>query len=115
MAHHETFREELGTKYPTYGHAIWEPDPGGQYDAVEVGDVGFIREGCFLRLFNALLPADHPSQNLGVPDSYEQLRPSIQNHIRRGRIRVGDRDRPNDFCSKHVTLVSRGAEYNASG
>ena len=34
------FREELAIRYPTHGHALWEPDPGGLYEAVEVGDVG---------------------------------------------------------------------------
>lgn len=40
---------------------------------VRVGDVGFIREGIFHRLFNALLPADHPIQVTGVPRGYTPL------------------------------------------
>ena len=50
MAHYGIFRQELAFAYPTYGNALWEPDPGGQYNAVEVGDVGFIRRGHFLAL-----------------------------------------------------------------
>ena len=61
MAHYDIFRDQLGIKYPAFGHALWEPNPGRLYSPVEVGDVGFIREGKFHRLFNALLPADHPS------------------------------------------------------
>ncbi len=61
MAHYDIFRDQLGIKYPAFGHALWEPNPGRLYSPVEVGDVGFIREGKFRRVFNALLPADHPS------------------------------------------------------
>ena len=59
-----TFREELATTHPLQGHALWEPDPGGLYDAVAVGDVGFIREGCFYTLFNVCVP--HLIQTLMV-------------------------------------------------
>lgn len=83
MAHYDIFRDQLGLKYPAYGHALWEPSPGRLYSGVEVGDVGFIREGQFRRLFNALLPADHPSHtNFGVPESYEPLTtPGVAEHI----------------------------------
>ena len=39
----KTFREELAIRYPTLGHALWELDPWGLYNAVQVGDVGFIK------------------------------------------------------------------------
>jgi hypothetical protein len=70
---YEIFREELAIKYPGYGHALWQPSPGGRYTAVQVGDVGFIREGYFHRLFNILLPADHESHRNGVPQNHEPL------------------------------------------
>ncbi|KAI0248856.1 hypothetical protein BJV78DRAFT_1284407 [Lactifluus subvellereus] len=64
----DIFRNQLAFKYPAYGHALWVPGP------VEIGDVGFLRDGRFNRLFNALLPADDPSQGpFGVPRDYEQL------------------------------------------
>ncbi|KAH8993659.1 hypothetical protein EDB83DRAFT_2211367, partial [Lactarius deliciosus] len=57
-----------------YGHALWDPDPGNLYPAVEVGDVGYIHEGKFHRLFNVLLPAEDESHaDFGVPENYEQL------------------------------------------
>jgi hypothetical protein len=77
---YDIFREELATKYPTYGHALWEPSPG-HYTAVEIGDVGFIREGRFHRLFNILLPEDHPSHQNGVPQRHEPLVLSIRSII----------------------------------
>jgi hypothetical protein len=106
----DTFRDELATRYSSCGAALWEPDPGALYDTVEVGDVGYIREGKFHRLFNVFLPGDHPShRNYGVPEYHEELQVNMEDHIDKGR------DNRKNFCSKHVTQVSRGLEYNASG
>ena len=117
MAHDSTFREELAIAYPTYGTALWEPDPMGQYDAIEVGDVGFIRRGtgCFQRLFNVLHHKDHPShRNTSlVPEDHEQLQP-ISGHILKGKIRTGSRKNSHHFCSKHVTLEFEGRGPAAS-
>ena len=108
MAHYDTFRDQLGIKYPAFGHALWEPNPGRLYPPVEVGDVGFIREGKFHRLFNTLLPANHPShQRFGVPEYYEPLRPSVADHIDSGMLS------PNDFCSYGVTVSSGGLDIFA--
>ena len=38
--------------------------PGERYTSVEIGDVGFVRQGYFHRLFNILLPEDHPSHQV---------------------------------------------------
>ena len=115
MAHHNIFRDELGIAYPSYGLALWEPDPGGQYDAVEVGDVGFVREGYFQRLFNILHPRDHPSHRNPslVPEDHEQFQP-IPDHIRTGQLRVGGGQNSNHLCSNSVTLDSRGLGTFAS-
>jgi hypothetical protein len=40
---------------------------------VQIGDVGFIHEGRFHRLFSALLSADNPLQERGVPEYHEPL------------------------------------------
>ncbi|KAI0289868.1 hypothetical protein BC826DRAFT_1187613, partial [Russula brevipes] len=103
MAHYDIFRQELAIQYPGYGHALWEPSPGVLYPPVEIGDVGFIREGQFHRLFNALLPADHPShQNFGVPEYYEPLQLNMQQHI------VPRILSPNNFCSSEAVVTSGG-------
>ncbi|KAH8991261.1 hypothetical protein EDB92DRAFT_687617 [Lactarius akahatsu] len=108
MAHYDTFRDLLGIKYPAFGHALWEPNPERLYSPVEVGDVGYIREGKFHRLFNALLPADHPShQRFRVPEHYEPLRPSVADHIDGGTLS------PTDFCSYGVTVASGGLDVFA--
>lgn len=99
MAHYDIFRHYLSIKFPAYGYALWEPNPGNLYPAVEVGDVGYIREGKFRRLFNVLLPANHPShRNFGVPEYHEQLTLNIENHIDVGVLG------PHNFYSAGVTL-----------
>lgn len=95
---YDIFREELGIKYPAYGHALWEPSPGGRYTAVEIGDVGFIREGYFHRLFNILLPEDDPSHGDGVPQNHEPL--ELRSSTNTGTLQ------PNNFRSKSVSVVS---------
>jgi hypothetical protein len=100
MADYNIFRHHLAVKFPAYGHALWDPDSGSLYPAVEVGDVGHICKGKFHRLFNVLLPEDHPShQNFGVPEHHEQLTLNMENHINICRLR------PNNFCSAKVTSM----------
>jgi len=112
----KTFREELAIQHPTLGRALWEPDPGGLYNAVQVGDVGFIRHGYFYCLFNALLPRDAPSDHSSEPDPHSRYPPSLQrlqprtsNHIRTSI------DHRNDFRSKNVTNVSHEPNIGALG
>lgn len=111
MTDYDIFREQLAIKYPNYGHALWEPDSGHLYDCVRVGDVGFVREGRFNRIFNALLPAHHEFQgNFGVPESHEPLIPFPLNHI------VNSALSPNYFSSIGVTMDdATNYSYQASG
>src|SRR5579863_4180585 len=99
------FREELAISHPTHGYALWEPDPGGQYETVEVGDVGFIRSGYFLKLFNALSPPD-ASDGPKYPPKL-QLRGPRHTSIRKVR------DGQQDFCSHNVE--KQVEETKASG
>jgi len=113
QAQHETFREELAIKYPVFGYALWEPGSRGRYHAVQVGDVGFIREGYFHQLFNVLPPTttsgDGPSDpNRGVPRIDELLHIKMDNHI--GRSTEGYKE----FLSKSIRVESRGHQFNAS-
>lgn len=110
MDNSKPFREELAIQYPTLGRPLWEPDPGG-YNAVQVGDVGFIRHGYFYCLFNALHPRDNPSDHSSESDPHypQPLQPRTSNHIRTSI------DHRKDFRSKNVTNVSRGANIDALG
>jgi hypothetical protein len=92
MAHYDIYRDQLTNLYR--GFALWEPDSGGQYDRVSVGDVGFIREGRFNRLFNILLSGNDESHELGVPDSFETIIIPSRNTI--GTLRSGK------YCSSSV-------------
>jgi hypothetical protein len=110
----KTFREELAIQYPTLGRALWEPDPGGLFNAVQVGDVGFIRHGYFYCLFNALLLRDAPSDHSSESDPHyphylQRLQPRTSNHIRTSI------DHCNDFRSKNVTDASREPNIGALG
>ena len=96
--HYNTFREQLASKYPAFGHALWEPNPRNPNRPVLVGDVGFTRGGRFHRLFNALLPADDPSHELGVPEYHEPLVPSLLDHIDKGSLSS------NNYCSAGVSV-----------
>ena len=98
MADYDIFREQLAIKYPVYGHALWEPSPRDPDKPAQVGDVGFVRRGKFHRLFNALLPADHPSHEHGVPDYYEPLVPNLSYHLDRSSLA------DNHYCSAGVVV-----------
>jgi len=106
---YDIFREELAIKYPSYGHALWDPSPGGRYTSVEIGDVGFIREGYFHRLFNILLPEDHPSHRDGVPSHHEPLVLRMRFPTNTGTLQ------PNNFRSNAVSDTSDIQRLHASG
>jgi hypothetical protein len=110
----KTFREQLAIQYPTLGRALWEPDPGGLYNAVQVGDVGFIRHGYFYCLFNALPLRDAPPDDSSesdpqYPHYLQRLQPRTSNHIRTSI------DNRKDFRSKNVTNLSREPNIGALG
>ena len=107
-AHYDTYREQLGNLY--HGHALWEPSPAGLYDRVRIGDVGFVRSGHFMRLFNALLPADDPSQGYEVPANFVPLNMGQFQNIRNLNLPLGD------YCSTTVvaTRDAIGAQIQAA-
>ena len=63
-----------------------------RYDKVEIGDVGYVYEGFFYRMFNVKLSWDDPSnQKMGTdqPEKYEALDPN-RFDIHPTRFRKGD-------------------------
>jgi len=109
MAHYDIYRERLASTYPAFGHALWEPYPGVELDPVEVGDVGYIRQGKFHRLFNALLSSDHPSHHgVPLPDHHEPLIPNVSNHIDRGVLKH------DHYCSTGVTAETEREDVHAA-
>ncbi|EMD37750.1 response regulator receiver [Gelatoporia subvermispora B] len=53
-----------------HGMPLWEPEPNGTGE-VEIGDVGYIQDGGFYRLFNATHTRDDPiNLRFGCPDAF---------------------------------------------
>ncbi len=70
----DVYRDQLTSLY--HGLALWNPNPPKSiYDRVSIGDVGYVREGVFIRMFNMTLSWDHESNRtpLGKPERYESL------------------------------------------
>lgn len=72
----------------SHGVALWNPAPQKRvYNKVSIGDVGYLHEGTFIRMFNVTLPSDHPSNGLlGEPEPYDPLEwgpfaNTIENHF----------------------------------
>ena len=55
-----------------HGYPLWKPEPESAENEIRVGDVGFLEDGAFFKIFNATDPEDHPSQANGVPEGFEQ-------------------------------------------
>ncbi|KAI9456369.1 hypothetical protein BJY52DRAFT_562024 [Lactarius psammicola] len=106
MAYYDTYRDQLASLY--HGHALWVPDPAGLYDRVRVGDVGFVKQGHFLRMFNALLPANDRTQTYGVPEGFVPLNMGPFNNLRTLNLNQGN------YCSSTVT-VDHGDGRQAAG
>jgi hypothetical protein len=110
MAHYATFREQLAITYPALGYALWEPSSGGEFGPVKIGDVGYMRQGKFHRLFNALLSADHPSHHGALlPDPHEPLVPSVSDHIDRGTLQS------DHYCSVGVSVEAGPEDIHSTG
>lgn len=82
------------------GAALWHPE-----DRVEIGDVGYLSHGSFIRMFNVMLP---PSKNGGaLPEDYDVLQPST------GKVMT--EVKPMIKTSKNISLKSPSiAEFTSS-
>ncbi|KAJ7149140.1 hypothetical protein C8R46DRAFT_532191, partial [Mycena filopes] len=109
---HQIYAFQLGQL--NLGYPLWCPEPR-RYEKVKPGDVGYLKDGSFHRLFNATLDADHPEQNLGVPPLFRPLElpedPSSEhNKINYGPYKYFD---PGTLRSSSVSQVRFG--FDASG
>ena len=67
------YRDQLTALYK--GIPLWNPNPSKKiYNNVSIGDVGYLHEGTFIRMFNVTLPWNHPSNGLlGTPEPYDLI------------------------------------------
>lgn len=81
------------------GQALYYPEPSPEDGPVQIGDVGYTKQGAFCRLFNVSKPANDLAQILGVPEGFEPLY--------MGRIRTFDAAlEPGPLHSKTIFRVN---------
>lgn len=56
-----------------YGHPLWEPELKQGSGEVLIGDVGYLLNGGFYRIFNATKDAENPIQVYGIPEEFERI------------------------------------------
>ena len=83
------YREQLTSLH--HGLPLWEPSPiKSLYDKVSIGDVGYVVEGFFYRIFNVRLPWNHPSNTTFKLEPYEPLKSDEFANIREATLARGD-------------------------
>lgn len=65
-----------------HGWPLWEPEPTKEGEVL-IGDVGYIYDGAFYRLFNVTFSEDHEINKGGVPEGFVPLRFSQRLHAAR--------------------------------
>ncbi|KAF8513570.1 hypothetical protein BU17DRAFT_53153, partial [Hysterangium stoloniferum] len=85
-----------------------EPTPIN-YDKVRIGDVGYMRYGCFHRLFNVTLPEDHEVNKDNVPPDFVKLELGSPSEVWR-LPRAG----PTTLQSNDIIVKGIGAGVSAS-
>lgn len=103
------YRDQLTSLF--HGFALWKPNPHKAiYDKVSIGDVGYVREGGFIRMFNVMLPWDHESnRKLGKPMPYESLScgPDPLVNILEDPLGKGE------YCSHSVSTMTNAGNIQA--
>jgi hypothetical protein len=99
------YREELSSHY--HGLALWNPKPVKslykQPGHVSIGDVGYLDNGAFMRMFNVTLPWDDPSNKLlGEPGKYEVIKPIYFDNVHDDEIREGEYHTPHVFKVNNI-------------
>ena len=82
------------------GLALWNPNPPKDiYNNVSIGDVGYLHEGTFIRMFNVMLPWDDPSnRTLGNPEPFNTLYGDPIINIQKSDLDGGY------YCSHYVSV-----------
>ena len=103
------YRDQLSSQYQ--GIALWNPKPveklHNQPGHVSIGDVGYLNNGAFMRMFNVTLPWNDPSNKLHgkPPEKYERIKSIYFDNVQDDEIREGE------YYSPHVSReVNIGAD-----
>ena len=84
----KVYREQLTSQY--HGVALWNPNPAANlFDSVRVsiGDVGNLSKGEFIRMFNVILPWNHPlNRKFGELDPFGSLEQDNSVNVRRSEL-----------------------------
>ena len=101
------YREQLASLY--HGLALWRPNPVRvSTTRSSIGDVGYISEGAFIRMFNVTLPWDDESnRNLVIPDPLRFSKPDHSGIVRENFGKV-------DYYSRHVSREENTDNVRAS-
>ena len=89
-----------------HGYALFEPNPGADYDRVRVGDVGHVYMGKFMRLFNIFETGDGPINSTGIPNAFRPLILSVS------RISTLESLAPGVYTSASVRRVGGNLELS---
>ncbi|KAN0107071.1 hypothetical protein V8E52_010516 [Russula decolorans] len=103
----KVYQDQLTTL--SHGLALWNPNPPKEiYDKVSIGDVGYLHEGSFIRMFNVMLPWSHElNRTLGEPEPYELLDCGpFANILKRQFDRV-------KHCSRYVSSETNAGNMQA--
>jgi hypothetical protein len=93
---YNVYRERLSSLY--HGYALWEPEPVKRlYNKVSIGDVGYVYNGFFYRMFNVTRQWGHPSNQklrASKPAHYKPMREYVFDDIHESRFSKGDYHSP---------------------
>ena len=84
------YREQLSSQY--HGLALWNSNPVDSLfrdpGHVSIGDVVYLENGTFIRIFNVKLPRDHPSNTfIELPEGYKPIKREHFDNVRRSKVR----------------------------
>jgi hypothetical protein len=100
----DVYRERLSSL--SNGYALWDPNPVvALYEMVAVGDVGYVKEGTFYRMFNVTREwGDDSNQKFGTrkPENYEPMKEADFQDIKTSRLPKGDYYSPNVSREKNT-------------
>lgn len=88
-----------------YGHPLWIPEPNER--EVQIGDVGWLKEGEFRALFNSMKPSDDPINAKGVPADFSVF------ESRNTSVAECDKIMQMEVCSRSIRKLENSVE--ASG